>query len=61
MSSCGPAWQAYVGKAKIDSGTIDSGAFYPLEKDWNDGERTITCYTYRIDNQPMTTSLKVAA
>ena len=55
-SSCLPALDAYLGLSGSD--TIDIGAFYPVTKDWDDGDREITCYAYRIDGSTMSTSLK---
>ena len=57
-SSCGPDWVTYVGQDAVSAEVLDVGAFYPRDEDWNDGERSITCYTYRVDGQPMTTSVK---
>ena len=39
---------------------VEAGAFYPLEADWKRGERTVTCYAYRVDQKPMTSSMKHA-
>ena len=57
-SACGPLWVTYVGQQAAGSQVFDIGAFYPRDQDWNDGERGVTCYTYRIDGKPMTSSLK---
>jgi hypothetical protein len=57
-STCDPAFARYLGTS--DFGGLDFGAFYPLEKDWADGERGITCYLYKVDGSTMTTSLKAA-
>lgn len=57
-TSCGPAFTSYVGPTAASAGTLDFGAFYPLDKDWVDGDRNVTCYVYRIDEAAMTTSLK---
>jgi hypothetical protein len=57
-SSCGPAWVSYIGQEAAGSSVFDIGAFYPRDQDWNDGDRSVTCYTYRVDDQPMTSSLK---
>lgn len=57
-SSCAPAWAAYVGQQAVSAGALDIGAFYPRDDDWNDGDRAVTCYTYRLDQKPMTSSLK---
>jgi hypothetical protein len=57
-SSCGPLWTTYIGPEAAGSAVFDIGAFYPRDSDWNDGERSVTCYTYRIDEKPMTSSLR---
>ena len=57
-SSCGPLWVTYIGQEAAGSQVFDIGAFYPRDQDWNDGERGVTCYTYRIDGATMTSSLK---
>src|SRR5262249_20602897 len=48
-SSCGPIWVTYIGQEAAGSQVFDIGAFYPRDQDWNNGERGVTCYTYRID------------
>ena len=57
-SACGPLWMTYIGQEAVTSAVFDAGAFYPRDSDWNDGERSVTCYTYRVDRKPMTSSLK---
>ena len=57
-STCIPAAEAYLGKSLPDE--LDIGAFYPTNADWAKGERGVTCYLYRIDEGPMTGSLKAA-
>jgi hypothetical protein len=57
-SACAPAWTTYVGKETAAAGTLDFGAFYPVDKAWADGDRGVTCYTYRLDKKPMTSSVK---
>ena len=57
-SSCGPLWVTYIGQEAATSAVFDIGAFYPRDSDWNDGDRGVTCYTYRIDGATMTSSIK---
>jgi len=59
-SACTPVFTTYVGAEAASGGELDFGAFYPVDKDWNDGDRGVTCYVYRIDEKPMTSSLKKA-
>jgi hypothetical protein len=54
--SCLPALDAYLGTT--NSEVIDIGAMYPDEKDWDNGDRKITCYAYRVDRAPMSGTLK---
>jgi len=57
-SSCAPLWTSYLGQEAVSSAVFDVGAFYPRDSDWNDGDRSITCYTDRVDEKPMTSSLR---
>jgi hypothetical protein len=57
-STCLPAYNAYTGTTLDAQGPIDFGVFYPLEAGWAKGERSMTCYLYRVDNAMTTTSLK---
>jgi hypothetical protein len=57
-SACGPAFTAYVGAEAAALGQLDYGMFYPVDSDWNDGDRGVTCYTYRLDDKPITGSVK---
>jgi hypothetical protein len=57
-SSCAPLWLTYIGNEAANSQVFDIGAFYPRDSDWTDGDRGMTCYTYRIDGAAMTSSLK---
>lgn len=57
-SACIPAFMSYIGSG--DSTPLEIGAFYPLVKDWDDGDREVTCYLYQIDGSTMTKTLKAA-
>jgi hypothetical protein len=57
-TTCVPAAEAYVG-APLTS-ELDVGAFYPTDADWAKGDRGITCYLYRVDEGPISKSLKAA-
>jgi hypothetical protein len=57
-SSCLPAFDAYIGSNSADG--IDIGAFYPVVKDWDGGDREITCYLYKVDGTSMPASLKAS-
>jgi hypothetical protein len=47
-------WYAEDGPA-VD---YDIGLLYPLEEGWGKGDHEITCYIVRVDDGPMTGSLK---
>jgi Septum formation len=57
-TSCLPAFDAYIGSNSPDG--IDIGAFYPVAKDWDGGDREITCYLYKVDGTSMAGSLKAS-
>jgi hypothetical protein len=59
-TQCGASFFQYTGM-DVDAQTLlDYGAFYPVEQDWNDGDRGITCYAYRVDEGAMTGSVRKA-
>ena len=55
---CGPAFTSYTGISYETTEILDIGAITPLEDDWKKGDREVTCYAYRVDEQPMTSSVK---
>jgi hypothetical protein len=57
-ATCLPAFQSYTGIDLLADGSYDLGYIYPLDADWNKGEREVTCYTYKIDGSTMTAPLK---
>jgi hypothetical protein len=59
-STCGSLFTDFVGPVAAGIGQLDAGAFYPPDDGWNAGDRSITCYVYRVDGQPMTGSVKAA-
>jgi hypothetical protein len=59
-ANCLPAFNTYTGTDLIAESVFDLGFIYPLDEDWNKGDREISCYAYRLDNAPMTTSIKKA-
>jgi len=65
-NTCGGAWIAYLGgigaiESSAELQNLDLGVFYPLDEDWNKGERKITCYLYPINGTPLTRSMKAAS
>ncbi|HUQ43781.1 MAG TPA: septum formation family protein [Candidatus Limnocylindria bacterium] len=59
--TCNPAVAAYVGDAAVDTGEISYGWFYPTSDSWASGDRTVTCYAYRLDEAKLTQSVKAAS
>ena len=59
-TQCGASFFQYVGVDANAQRVLDYGAFYPADSDWNDGDRGITCYAYRLDEGAMTTSIRKA-
>jgi hypothetical protein len=57
-NSCGPAFQAYVGTDLDSSQDLSIGYFYPLQDGWSSGQRSVTCYAEKVDESPMTSSVK---
>jgi hypothetical protein len=57
-SNCLPAFNSYTGTDLLAGSEFDLGFIYPLDEDWNKGDRGITCYAYRLDGATMTTSIK---
>jgi hypothetical protein len=57
-TSCIPALDAYIGITAGDR--IDVGALYPDSKEWDDGDRKITCYASMVDGSSLSTSFKAS-
>jgi hypothetical protein len=60
-ANCTPVFATYVGEAFEDSEDLEIGFFYPTSDSWGDGDRTVTCYAYRIDAAKLTQSVKASA
>jgi hypothetical protein len=59
--SCIPAFATYVGRTYEDAEELDVGFFYPNGDGWDSGDRTVTCYIVRVDEAPMTQSVKAGS
>lgn len=59
--ACTPAFATYVGQAFEDNPDLDVGFFYPSSDSWGSGDRTVTCYAYRIDRAKLNASVKGSA
>ncbi len=59
-TTCLPILNAYIGEDATTQTVLDFGAFYPTNDGWNNGDRSVTCYLYRVDEGSMTASMKDA-
>ena len=59
-ANCPPAFNTYSGlDFYAESGKdYDIGVFYPIEEGWSGGDHEITCYLVRVDEGPMSSSLR---
>jgi hypothetical protein len=57
---CLPAFDTYTGRNYQTDTELDIGYFYPTSEGWADGDHEIVCYAVRVDDGPMTTSVKAA-
>jgi hypothetical protein len=57
-ANCVPAILAYLAPT-TNLNTLNYGIMYPKAEDWKDGDRQMICYVTRIDQAPMTQSLRV--
>jgi hypothetical protein len=55
---CIPAFNTYTGLDFETDPTWTLGYFVPLEEDWNNGDRSVSCYATRLDDAPTTGSIK---
>jgi hypothetical protein len=55
---CIPAFNEYTGLDFETDTTWTLGYFVPLEADWKNGDRGVSCYATRIDDAPTTGSIK---
>jgi len=60
QDNCPAAFASYTGMDFYadEAADYDIGLFYPLEEGWTRGDHEITCYIVRVDEAPMTASLK---
>lgn len=59
--NCSPAFNTYTGLDYETDTTYDFGAFYPTRESWNNGDRGVICYLYRLDEQKLTQSVAASA
>ncbi|MEZ0240088.1 MAG: septum formation family protein [Chloroflexota bacterium] len=60
FDSCVPAFESYVGRDWETDSEFDFGFFYPGAEAWAANDHEIACYVYRLDEQPLTQSVKAA-
>ena len=60
-ANCVPAAVAYVGRPAEEINDLELGYFSPTRDAWNDGERTLTCYLYDVNEAKLTKSVKAGA
>jgi hypothetical protein len=58
---CVPAAETYTGRAAETIEDPELGYFSPTRDAWDDGERTITCYLYDVNEAKLTKSVKAGA
>lgn len=57
-TQCLPVATAYLGTDFNARSDIDAGYFYPTSESWDGGDHGLTCYLYRVDEEPLNASVK---
>jgi hypothetical protein len=57
-NSCFPVFQTYVGIDIDRADALNAGYFFPGSSGWDAGDRTFTCYAFRVDGAKLTKSVK---
>jgi hypothetical protein len=57
VDNCGPAFDAYIGKAYVDS-QLDFSYLSPSVESWRDGDRSVQCAAFDPRNARLTISIK---
>lgn len=57
-NSCTAAFNAYTGLDYATDPTYDMSAFTPTPEGWGSGDRKIICYAVRLDQGPMSSSIR---
>ena len=57
-ATCAPALVTYSGIDIFSDATYDVGWFSPTADGWKTGDRSLTCYVYRVDGAKMTAPVK---
>lgn len=56
--TCLPAFATFVGATYEDAEELDVGWFYPNREGWDGGDRTFTCYLFRVDEGKISKSMQ---
>jgi hypothetical protein len=56
VTNCVPAFSAYTGIDIATQEVLDMTYFFPLEDGWKRGEHSVTCYIFRVDGKPVSSS-----
>jgi hypothetical protein len=57
---CLPEFTAYTGSEFEQQQSLDIYWLYPLQEGWDDGDHEVVCSLFRIDEQPLTQSMRGA-
>lgn len=57
--NCIPAFETYTGRSFADDPDFDLGYFHPTLIGWGEGDRGFSCHVTRVDEQKLTTSVRV--
>jgi hypothetical protein len=57
-SQCVPTFESYSGLDYATDPNLDVGMFTPTQEGWNDADRKVICYAARMDQAPMTRSIR---
>lgn len=60
-ANCLPAFQSYTGVDLVSQETLGLGYFVPVDEAWQDGNRKVICYAYRIDGSRMSQSVRTSS
>ena len=58
QQNCVPAWEAYTARTWATDTDFTLSYYHPTLTGWGDGDRGFTCYTTRIDNAKLHSSVR---
>jgi hypothetical protein len=56
---CARTFRNYTGRDPFDDTLLTVGYFYPIQEGWQNGDHEVACYLLRVDEGPMTSSMKI--